>query len=50
VNKQERGEIHKRFWRENTMEIGHFEHVGLKANYTKLDLQGISGKVLVGFR
>ena len=32
VNKQERGKIHKRFWRENTMKVGHLEHVDLKAN------------------
>jgi hypothetical protein len=50
VNKQKRGEIHKRFWRENMMEGGHLEHLFLKANYTEMDFQGIDGKVLIGFR
>jgi len=39
VNKQKRGEIHKRFWQENMMEGGHLEHSGLKAMYTKMDLK-----------
>jgi hypothetical protein len=50
VNKQKKGEIHKWFWRENMMEGGHLEHLDLKTNYTKMDLQGIVGKVLIGFR
>jgi hypothetical protein len=50
VNKQKREEIHNRFWRKNMMEGGHLEYLGLKANYTKMDLQGIGGKVLIGFR
>jgi len=32
------------------MEVGHLEHLDLKANYTKTDLQGIVGKVLIGLR
>jgi hypothetical protein len=44
VNKQKRGEIHNWFWRENVMERSHLEHLGLNANYPKMDLQGIGGK------
>lgn len=45
VNKQKRGEVHKLFWWENVMKEGHLESLGLKANYTKMELQGIGGKV-----
>ena len=50
ANKQKRGEIRKRFWRGNMMEGGHLESLVLKANYAKMDLQEIGGKVLIGFR
>jgi hypothetical protein len=45
VNKQKRGKIHKLFWWENVMKRSHLKRLGLKANYTKMDFQGIGGKV-----